>query len=89
MKKKNLIKICQERNIHFKSTAKKQNIINMLDSKSTKFIQLANTKNNLTEEVVFNAVIEQPTLLKRPLLNINDNLQVGFKVDTYQELFKK
>jgi arsenate reductase len=62
----------------------------MLNKRSTTFRNLSDEiKNNLTEEVIFNAVIEQPTLLKRPLLNINDNLQVGFKVDTYQELFKK
>lgn len=62
----------------------------MLNKRSTTFRNLPDEiKNNLTEDVMFNAVIEQPTLLKRPLLKINDNLHVGFKSDTYQELFKK
>ena len=62
----------------------------MLNKRSTTFRNLPDEiKNNLTEDVMFNAVIEQPTLLKRPLLKINDNLHVGFKSDIYQELFKK
>jgi arsenate reductase len=44
-------------------------------------------KNNLTDEVMFAAVLEQPTLLKRPLLPLNDTLNLGFKAEQYQALF--
>jgi arsenate reductase len=62
----------------------------MLNKRSTTFRNLADEiKNNLTDDVMFNAVIEQPTLLKRPLLSLNNNIHVGFKHEQYQELFTK
>jgi len=62
----------------------------MLNKRSTTFRNLPdNIKNNLTEQVIFDAVIEQPTLLKRPLLNIQEQLHVGFKAAQYHELFEK
>ncbi len=58
----------------------------LLNKRSTTFRNLPKEiKDNLTEEVMFKAVLEQPTLLKRPIL-INDNATcVGFKEDNYQE----
>lgn len=62
----------------------------MLNKRSTTFRNLADEiKNNLTDDVMFTAVIEQPTLLKRPLLSLDDNVHVGFKKEQYQELFTK
>ncbi len=62
----------------------------MLNKRSTTFRNLPdNIKNNLTEQVIFDAVIEQPTLLKRPLLRIEEQLHVGFKVAQYHELFEQ
>ena len=62
----------------------------MLNKRSTTFRNLSDEiKNNLTDEVMFNAVIEQPTLLKRPLLALNNKMHVGFKKEHYQELFTK
>lgn len=62
----------------------------MLNKRSTTFRNLSEEiKNNLTDEVIFNAVIEQPTLLKRPLLALNNKVHVGFKKEHYQELFTK
>lgn len=62
----------------------------MLNKRSTTFRNLAeDIKNNLTDEVIFNAVIEQPTLLKRPLLHVEEQLHVGFKAPQYQALFEK
>lgn len=60
----------------------------LLNKRSTTFRNLPDEiKNNLTDEVIFTAVLEQPTLLKRPLLPLNDQLNLGFKVDQYQSLF--
>ncbi len=60
----------------------------LLNKRSTTFRNLPDEiKNNLTDEVMFAAVIEQPTLLKRPLLSLNGQLNLGFKVDQYQTIF--
>jgi len=60
----------------------------LLNKRSTTFRNLPDEiKNNLTDEVMFNAVLEQPTLLKRPLLSYQDKLTLGFKAEHYQSLF--
>jgi len=60
----------------------------LLNKRSTTFKQLSDDiKNNLTEQVIFDAVLAQPTLLKRPLLALAEHLHLGFKEDHYQELF--
>jgi len=60
----------------------------LLNKRSTTFRNLPEEiKNNLTDEVVFQAVLSQPTLLKRPLVDHNNSFQVGFKEPLYQELF--
>jgi|TARA_B110000091_G_C13682990_1_gene418704 arsenate reductase len=62
----------------------------LLNKRSTTFRQLPDDiKNNLTEDIIFNAVIEQPTLLKRPLLQCNNQLYLGFKDLQYQAIFEK
>ncbi len=60
----------------------------LLNKRSTSFRRLPDEiKNNLTDEVVFNAVLEQPTLLKRPLLHIEQQLVLDFNIELYQSLF--
>lgn len=60
----------------------------LLNKRSTTFRHLPDDiKNNLSDENIFNAVIAQPTLLKRPLLQIDNRLHLGFKDSIYQELF--
>ena len=71
----------------------------LLNKRSTTFRNLSDDiKNNLTDEIVFEQVLAQPTLLKRPLLliqtknqpNLNDDSQqlyLGFKTDIYQNIF--
>ena len=62
----------------------------LLNKRSTTFRNLPDDiKNNLTDEVMFAAVLEQPTLLKRPLLPLNGELNLGFKAAQYQNLFAK
>ncbi|NQZ89209.1 MAG: Spx/MgsR family RNA polymerase-binding regulatory protein [Colwellia sp.] len=60
----------------------------LLNKRSTTFRNLpAEIKDNLTDDVVFQAVLAQPTLLKRPLIDHNNSFQVGFKEPLYQALF--
>lgn len=71
----------------------------LLNKRSTTYRNLSDDiKNNLTDEIAFEQVLAQPTLLKRPLLLIETNdqtdssnnstkLHLGFKADIYQELF--
>ncbi len=62
----------------------------MLNKRSTTYRNLPESfKNNLSSDNIFNAVIEQPTLLKRPLLAINNQLHVGFKAEHYQRIFEQ
>lgn len=60
----------------------------LLNKRSTTFRNLPeDIKNNLTEQVMFDAVLAQPTLLKRPLVEHNGELHLGFKEAQYQAIF--
>lgn len=70
----------------------------LLNKRSTTYRNLTdNIKNNLTDDVAAEQVLLQPTLLKRPLLLIEDSeqgslqgkqLHLGFKAQTYHDIFK-
>lgn len=72
----------------------------LVNKRSTTFRNLSEEiKNNLTDEIAFEQVLAQPTLLKRPLLLIQtdngDNstsetqsLYLGFKEVDYQKIFQ-
>ena len=68
----------------------------LLNKRSTTFKNLSDEiKNNLTDEVAFEQVLAQPTLLKRPLLLIETNasqntqqLHLGFKAEEYQQILQ-
>jgi len=68
----------------------------LLNKRSTTYRNLSDDiKNNLTDEVAFEQVIAQPTLLKRPLLLLGSTagedkvqLYLGFKADMYQDIFQ-
>lgn len=60
----------------------------ILNKRSTTFRALDDSiKNNLDEVSFKKIVLEQPTLIKRPVMLTNDTLHVGFKEQQYQELF--
>ena len=60
----------------------------LLNKRSTTFRNLPEEiKENLSDDIVFKAVLAQPTLLKRPLVDHNNSFQVGFKEPLYQALF--
>jgi len=68
----------------------------LLNKRSTTYRNLSDEiKNNLSDEVAFEQVLSQPTLLKRPLLLIQSSsdesslqLNLGFKADIYQNIFQ-
>jgi arsenate reductase len=70
----------------------------LLNKRSTTYRNLSDDiKNNLTEEVAFEQVLAQPTLLKRPLLLIQSQneadttiqeLHLGFKAELYQDILQ-
>lgn len=63
-------------------------LLSLLNKRSTTFRNLPDEiKNNLTDEVMIDAILAQPTLLKRPLLLIANKLTIGFKDEIYQETF--
>lgn len=60
----------------------------LLNKRSTTYRNLPEeVKSNLTDDIAFTQVIEQPTLLKRPVLQTDKDFHVGFKANLYQEIF--
>lgn len=59
----------------------------LINKRSTTFRNLAaDIKENLNDENAKKAILAQPTLIKRPVLIINNTLHVGFKPEVYQEI---
>ena len=70
------------------SFANKASWQELINKRSTTYRNLPqDIKDNLQGDVAVQTVLEQPTLLKRPLLLINDALYLGFKAANYQEIF--
>lgn len=60
----------------------------LINKRSTTYRNLDDqVKNNLEGETALNIVLEQPTLLKRPVLVVEDNVHLGFKEQQYQKVF--
>ena len=60
----------------------------LLNKRSTTFRSLDDDIKNTINEQTFKAlIIEQPTLIKRPVLLTNNTLHIGFKAPQYQEIF--
>ena len=54
----------------------------------TTFRKLAeNDKNGLTERRAVMLMLDQPSMIKRPVLDVGDKLLVGFKLDLYERAF--
>ncbi len=45
------------------------------------------TKQNLTQESAVALLIEHPSMIKRPILALDEQLNLGFKADQYAALF--
>ena len=44
-------------------------------------------RENLDQGKVFQLMLDEPTLIKRPVLDIDGDIHVGFSEDKYRELF--
>ncbi len=60
----------------------------LINKRGTTWRQLNDEqKQQLTTDKTFSLITEHPTLIKRPVLNVNGQLSVGFKSDHYDNLF--
>ncbi len=60
----------------------------LVNKRSTTWKGLAeDTKAALNDQSVVSLILEQPTLIKRPLLEQKGALSVGFKAPQYEEIF--
>ncbi|MDX1348262.1 MAG: arsenate reductase [Thiomicrorhabdus chilensis] len=59
----------------------------LVNKRSTSWKQLnEDQKDNLMNQSDFSLLCEMPTLIKRPVLQTDDHILVGFKLDEYQAL---
>ncbi|REL35428.1 ArsC family reductase [Thalassotalea euphylliae] len=60
----------------------------LLNKRSTSFRNLADDiKNNLNEATAKAAMLAEPTLIKRPVTLVNEQVVVGFKADIFADKF--
>ena len=60
----------------------------LLNKRSTTWRQLSDAdKQNLDDDTVTQLLCQHPTLIKRPVLQHEEALLVGFKAETYQHCF--
>jgi len=45
-------------------------------------------KVDMTKDKAYQIMLDNPSIIKRPVININGRLSIGFKENQYQELFK-
>ena len=58
----------------------------LLNRSGTTFRKLADAdKQNLNEAKAIDLMLAQPSMIKRPVLDLGDRLVVGFKPDQYQQ----
>lgn len=62
---------------------------NVLNKRGTTYRQLTQEqKDNLNEENAVALLVEQPAMIKRPILKVENNFHLGFKADQYSAIFK-
>jgi Spx/MgsR family transcriptional regulator len=60
----------------------------ILNKRSTSWRNLdASTQQAVNATNVVDLLLENPTLIKRPVMDVNDIITVGFNSDTYQGIF--
>ena len=60
----------------------------LINRRSTSWKQLSpEQRETMDQQSALAAIMEQPTLIKRPLLDTGTSRQVGFSEKTYQEIF--
>lgn len=61
---------------------------NVLNKRGTTYRQLTQEqKNGLNEQNAIALLIEQPAMIKRPILDIDGQYHLGFKADQYSTIF--
>ncbi|MGR5334590.1 ArsC family reductase [Vibrio gigantis] len=60
----------------------------VLNKRGTTYRQLSQEqKDTLTEEKAVTLLVEQPAMIKRPILKVEGKLHIGFKADQYAAIF--
>lgn len=63
---------------------------NLVNKRSTSWKALdEDARQGMTAESALLAIMEQPTLIKRPLLDIGHERHTGFSVASYQKIFDR
>jgi len=61
---------------------------NVLNKRGTTYRQLSQEqKDNLNEQSALELLLEQPAMIKRPILLVNSQYHIGFKADQYAAIF--
>lgn len=61
---------------------------NVLNKRGTTYRQLSQQqKEHLDETSALGLLLEQPAMIKRPILRVQDKLYLGFNAQQYSELF--
>ncbi len=62
----------------------------LLNRRGTTWRQLPEAvKENIDDNNVLDLLMEHPTLIKRPVLELNEDVRIGFKETDYMELFQR
>ncbi|MBM4898854.1 ArsC family reductase [Vibrio parahaemolyticus] len=60
----------------------------VLNKRGTTFRQLTQEqKDTLNEEYAIALLVDNPAMIKRPILNVDGQLHIGFKADQYATIF--
>ncbi|WP_319535243.1 ArsC family reductase [uncultured Vibrio sp.] len=60
----------------------------VLNKRGTTYRQLTQEqKDSLNEQNAIKLLVENPAMIKRPILKVNDQLHIGFKADQYTTIF--
>lgn len=60
----------------------------ILNKRSTSWRNLdSSIQQTINESNVVDLLIENPTLIKRPVMDVNDTIIIGFNSDTYEGIF--
>ncbi len=60
----------------------------VLNKRGTTYRQLTqDQKDSLNQENAIKLLVENPAMIKRPILKVNDQLHIGFKADQYTTIF--
>ncbi len=60
----------------------------LLNTRSTTWRKLPDAqKDNINKSRAIALMLEQPAMIKRPVLTVKNRVYVGFKDDTYKEIF--